>query len=574
MLTWRVESVDALQGALAGELRSLWAEAPQASPFCAASFLGVMLGAARREGLLALGRRADGSLAGVWPLRLTPSRRLELLQGPLVDHCAALAAAEVEAKELGRGLVTALTESGARGVFLDHLPAWGPTLAGARAGLREAGWRYREFASNPCPVVAVDPGPDLAGRLVAQANRHPRVRSYANRLQRQPGFAFEILEDASGLERWAWHFFDAHEWRWDATPTPSQYRFRERREHVLACLAAWQREGMLVRFSIRLGGAPLALVAALRAGERLIYHLVVTPPSGAPHRAGHVLIRLILLWMSERGLRILDFGIGDEDYKLRYANRDETLWRVYASRTPVGRSLVVGSLEARIRGSRRLQSLWDEWGNRRIRGTLLDGLRRARIRLRILGNALLGGPARVRRAHAWLTGGRELLYRARAVSGGPERVLTELGPFEALEVLEREAGLLASTRARLYEAAQAGARAFGVHEEGRIVQLAWLEPAPPEPATAGLDLGGRVWLIRIPWTARAAHGCGLHAQVSRSLLGVLPVGDWAMVRVPEWDASRRRGLVEAGFEPVAPGTAGRALEDGLRPVEGEGGRGG
>jgi CelD/BcsL family acetyltransferase involved in cellulose biosynthesis len=573
MLSWRVEEAD-VDGALGSELESLWLEARCASPFAAPSFLRVMLGAARPgRGLLALGRRPNGSLAALWPLRLSPTSRLELVQGPLVDHCASLSAADVTPEELGGGLAAALEASEARGVFLGQLPSWGPTLAAARAGLAQAGWRFRAFAASPCPVLALAPGPGLAERWVAEANRHRRVRGYANRLQRQPGFALEVFEDSSDLEGWAWDFFDVHEWRWNPTSTPSQYRFRERREFVLSCLEAWQRDGLLVRFSIRLREARLALVGALRAQDRLVYHLVVTSPAGAPHRAGHVLVRLILLWLAERGLPILDFGIGDEDYKLRYANRDEKLWRVYGSRSRAGRSYLVGSCEARIRSSARLQAWWDEWANRRIRGTLFDLLRRTGIRLRRLTTLCLAVPAgeALGQIASRILRRPELFYRARGVPGPLGGELVALRTFDALEVLGRERGLLPAARAEKYAEAYEGARAFAIRGGDRVLHLSWLGKAPPELVPDWFD-GGRVgaWHVRDPMVVRTGGGPSHESRALRSLLRVIPPGDWLIVSAPGWDRSSLRSLAGAGFAPYAVRRRGRRGAETLEPWGGRG----
>jgi CelD/BcsL family acetyltransferase involved in cellulose biosynthesis len=552
LLRWSVEPVPEIAPELGEALVALWRRDAWASPFAGAAFLGVMLEAARpRRGLFALGRRADGSLAAAWPL-LDRDGRLELAQGHRVDHGACIAAPDVDPDELGRGLATAITESGARSVFLDHLPPWGPTLAAARAGLLRAGWRARAFPSNPCPVLALAPGADLGERLRAEANRHRRMRVYANKLGRLPGFRFEALEDADDLEGWTRDFCDAHEWRWNATPTPSEYRFRAARERTLACLKAWQRDGTLVRFSVGLGGARLALVAALRVPHRLVYHLVATSPAGAPHRAGQVLVRAVLLWMAERGLPVLDFGIGDEDYKLRYANQGESLWRVFGARHGFARDLVRGALEAPIRRSSRLQELWDEWANRRVRGRLVHGLRSLRIRWRGARARATSPGELAARARARLRGERAILYRARGTGGAPGAELEPIGTFEALEILEREPGLLPAARARAFSAAELGARAFAARLAAPLRSVAWLvELSPGQRPAVAWEEDARVWLV---WTPPPHQPVPAHAHAApflRSLLRRIPPGGWAVVAAPPWSGARRRALEEVGFEPLA-----------------------
>jgi CelD/BcsL family acetyltransferase involved in cellulose biosynthesis len=128
-----------------------------------------------------------------------------------------------------------------------------------------------------------------------------------------------------------------------------------------AILSGWAAEGLLVRFAIRLGTQRVALVAGLRAGTRLIYHNVAMSPLAEKHRAGHVLIRLIGLWMAERGFDTLDFGAGGEEYKSRYANGDDPLWRVFGARSALSQIYLRGLAEHSIRSSERMMRAWDSF---------------------------------------------------------------------------------------------------------------------------------------------------------------------------------------------------------------------
>jgi hypothetical protein len=392
----------------------------------------------------------------------------------------------VDAAELAEGFAQLLREVSPRAVHLMNIPPWGPTLEGVREGLRRSGWAARAFPASPCPVLTVDPGPGAGARLTAEIQRHRRVRSYANRLAREPGFAFEAREDAAELEAWIEQFCDAHEWNWDRTNTPSQYRERPARALLGQVLRAWTVDGVLIRFAVRVDSGPLAFVAAVRARDRLVYHHVATSPAAEELRAGHVMIRLIGLWMAERELATLDFGEGGEGYKYRYATRDETLWRVLAGPRYTSVGYVRGALEHTTRRSPLLHRLWERVGNRWARGALRQALRRARIRARIIRRVVLRSPWRVQLglACACLGWEREVFYGAPGGGGSEGSValdpqVVELKTFDVLEMLEEEGGLAEAARADLLEWRRRGATPFGVLENGRVAHVSWLERAKP-----------------------------------------------------------------------------------------------
>lgn len=369
-LSWRLEHQ--LDEATYAALRSVWQGDAERNPFAAPAFLRAMSRAMAREDVpvWALGSNTAGSLVAVWPLRLDRSRALRFLPFDYSDQRTCIALGTMDRADVAGGLAFALRESRAVSLALTNLPPWGATLGAVRAALGELQWAYRAFAAWPCPVLRVPSGAEAGWAMRVAIDHHKRVRGYANGLRREPGFAFEVAEDEQGLGKWHREFCNVHERRWSDTDTPLVYHSAAARDLFFAALAAWHADHVLVRFTIRVDAGPLAFVAALRAGTRLVYHHVATSPLGERHRAGHVLIRLIGIRMSERDFDTLDFGAGGEDYKARYANGNDALWRVFAAPRRISTTYVRGLVEERIRGSPALQQGWDRWVNRRVRGAL------------------------------------------------------------------------------------------------------------------------------------------------------------------------------------------------------------
>jgi CelD/BcsL family acetyltransferase involved in cellulose biosynthesis len=546
-LAWSVEREPPL-GALPAELSRLWRSDLQRNPFASPAFLAVMERETRAAGatpVWSIGRAADGEPRAVWPLRLTRAGRLELLPWAYSDHRSCISDSFVSPDELADGLDEAIRTCAPSGLRFFNVPSWGPTLAAARLAGARGSWHWRAFPAWACPVLRAEPGLESAGGLRQAIERHRRVRGYANAMSRLPGYGFEVLEDDRELADWAREFCDAHEWRWSTTPTPSEYSSAGARALFQEVLAAWARDGVLVRFALRLDWGRAALVAALRAGDRLVYHHVAVSPAAEQHRAGHVLIRLIALWMSEQGLHTLDFGVGNEAYKGRYANGDEPVWRVLAASRRTAPVYLRGVMEARIRESPRLQRGWDRVVNGYLRGPVAAGWASTRLRLRRHWRRAGSGLAWVAAPAAWGQG--QPVYRASGLGGSPGGELAELATSELLGFLDRVHGVAGAERAAAFRLRHSGAVPLAIAGSAGPLHACWMVPAAEAPR----QQPGDWWILEVGEVSRLA--ASVRERLYRLVLERLPRGQTALVPVPEADPALAEALRRLGFEPVRSG---------------------
>ena len=469
-IEWQVERE--LTAALLADVQQLWRRDPFASPFASAEYLRRCAEDARDEGAAPLFVRgvAANHTVGLWPLRLDRGGVLRFLQGDDADHCTGLAGPGIDASTFGEGFTQALRAARPARVAMTNLPPWGPTREAVLAGLRQSGWPARAFAATSCPVLSVEPGPGAARSFVAAINSHKRLRNYENRFKRLAGYRFEAIDHGDGLDEWADEFCNIHEWRWNTTDTPSEFRRQDARARLVRQMSAWHRDGVLYRFAMRGEGRPIALAIALVGGGRVVYHRPVAAPAWAELRPGHVLLRLMGLWMGERGLHVLDFGMGNEDYKSRYANQDEKLWRIYAGPRHLSLGLARGILEQQIRNAPAAEQLWDRTVNGFIRGRLRRAVSDARSRLqrRRTGWSDTRSPA-----GSWRQSS-EIVYRSFAAKTASPPEVDALGAFDALERIDDGVRLTAAERAAVIERLHRGDRLFGVLEGERIAASAWL----------------------------------------------------------------------------------------------------
>jgi hypothetical protein len=366
-------------------------------------------------------------------------------------------------------------------------------------------------------------------------------------MSRLPGYAFEVLEDDEDLPEWAREFCDAHEWRWSMTPTPSRYKSPRDRSLFRDVLTAWERDQVLVRFALRLEWGRAALVAAVRAGDRLIYHHVAVSPAAEQHRAGHVLIRLIGLWMSDRGYRVLDFGVGNEEYKSRYANADEPVWRVFASNRRATPVFLRGAVEKAIREASPLQWAWDRLVNRSLRGSFAARWTLSRLRLRRRlhppGAGLswldaLDGSLHWDRGH--------LLYCASGRAGASIDGLTVLSVAELLGFLDGIHGIAGSERETAFRLRHFGAIPLALVGHDGPLHACWLIPNPPGAPQEG---AGTWWILEVGRPTLVP--LRLREQLWRLVLERVAEAQTACIAVPGGDGILRSSLEKIGFQALS-----------------------
>jgi len=212
-------------------------------------------------------------------------------------------------------------------LLLNNQPGWARYMETFRQALRNSGlfWVYLPY--SVCPVIEGASPEDL----LAQMGRSKSTKYAVSRMKNQLGAEFEALTDDKSIDLWADQFCDAHIRRWANTPTPSYFRNPERIRFLKGCLHAWQRDGLLVRFSIRAGEQRIGFSISLRQGDRMVGHSLAFDPDFSKYSPGKALFYFKAEWMKDNGLQIFDFGDGNESYKYYSANTEHELSRIFIS---------------------------------------------------------------------------------------------------------------------------------------------------------------------------------------------------------------------------------------------------
>lgn len=212
-------------------------------------------------------------------------------------------------------------------VILNNQPSWARYMPVFEAAGKSSGLFWLHFAYSVCPIAVDETAEGLFGRI----NSSRELRYRVNKLKKQESAEFEVLTDGTDLDRWVEEFCQAHILRWADTPTPSAFRNPERCTFLRDCLHAWNADGILVLFSVKVARGRVGFVVGLMEENSLVHHSTTFHPDYWKYSPGKALIHFMAEWMKEQKINMLDFGDGNEPYKYDVANREHILNRIFIS---------------------------------------------------------------------------------------------------------------------------------------------------------------------------------------------------------------------------------------------------
>ncbi|HEX2086427.1 MAG TPA: GNAT family N-acetyltransferase [Solirubrobacteraceae bacterium] len=294
-----------------------------------------------RELALARVRAPDGRTAAILPLYRAdrgPVRLLRFLGHGAADEAGPLCApadrplAVAALRRVGAGL-------GPRGLLLAE------RLAGD-AGIAEGlgGHVVRREAS---PVLAIEGGWEewLAGK---SSNYRGQVRRMERRLARDHDLRFRLTEDPASLAADLETLFRLHDLRWEQAGGTAAFD-EDRRAFHRDFAARALEQGWLRLWIAEVDGEPAAAWYGLRHAGRDWYYQLGRDPRWDAYKLGFVLLVHTIRDAFAAGVASYHFGLGDEEYKGRFATHDPTLLTVTA-----GGSRAAKLAAAAIRAGRRL----------------------------------------------------------------------------------------------------------------------------------------------------------------------------------------------------------------------------
>jgi CelD/BcsL family acetyltransferase involved in cellulose biosynthesis len=171
---------------------------------------------------------------------------------------------------------------------------------------------------------------DPVGAGLAAASKTSLLR-HERHFRREGDLEVLHLQEGAAILPHLDEFFDQHVARWADTPHPSLFLQPEQRDFYRAlCEVAGPAGGL--RFTrVRWNGRPIAFHFGFSHGGSYLWYKPSFAIDLARRSPGEVLLRHLLLAALEEGADTFDFGLGDEAFKSRFANRVRRVrtWGLY-----------------------------------------------------------------------------------------------------------------------------------------------------------------------------------------------------------------------------------------------------
>ena len=297
-----------------------------------------------RELALTRVRADDGTLIAILPLYRADRGPLRLLR--FVGHGPADEGGPLCAEEHRPLALAALRHHadalGARGLLVaERVSGYGGTAAtlGGRVVRREdspvleiAGQEWEEW---------------LAGK---SSNFRGQVRRMERRLGRDHELRFRRTEHMAGLPADLETLFRLHELRWADGGGSDAFSDDRRALHRDFAARALER-GWLRLWTAEIDGEPAAAWYGLRHAGRDWYYQFGRDPRWDEYKIGFVLLVHTIRDAFAAGAAAYHFGLGDEEYKSRFATHAPVLETLIAGRSPAAWLATAGILAARRLGA-------------------------------------------------------------------------------------------------------------------------------------------------------------------------------------------------------------------------------
>lgn len=238
--------------------------------------------------------------------------------------------------------------------WLANIPAQSSTLS----LLASYGVQHRlylvEETRMKCPAL------QLAGRKseVERLIHKYSVRRPLNWFSRQGKTTFRRITSPEEIEQKLAQLFDQHVRRWEAAGEGSLFRDQRQRDFYVALARSLGMTDWLLFSTVELDDESIALHYGFDYDGAVIWYKPSFEPRYAEHSPGLLLIQQLIEDALKRGRREIDFTIGDEAFKQRFASceRSNVFVGMYHSRLAYAAALFVrdarrwaGRLVRRIR---------------------------------------------------------------------------------------------------------------------------------------------------------------------------------------------------------------------------------
>lgn len=216
-----------------------------------------------------------------------------------------------------------------------------PVESGTPEALTSSSVGLQSVVLRTCSAPTLDL--DGAPKVLASKS----LRRCENRLRRSGVVTCETYCQAADVLPRLDPFFDQHVRRWSGTKSPSPFETAEGREFYRRLTEELSGTGVLRFTELRLDGVLAAAHYGFCDAGRYVWYKPSYEPKMAELSPGVVLIARLVQRALEEGASELDFTIGDEAFKERYATRRREVVDIASTRSRLRAARLRSSLAVR-----------------------------------------------------------------------------------------------------------------------------------------------------------------------------------------------------------------------------------
>ena len=297
----------------------------------------------------------DGKLRGLLALALARSGRPRVCRlggGSLGDRFHPLCE-PMEEHEVAAAAGEALAAAGRPWsiLALDHVEAQQPWISGLAEGTGVR-LRRRERSAAELPLIDLSRHTGWEDYLATRSkNLRQQIRRFAKRAGQRHSMELRRTRSCETLRHDLSVLWDLHDRRWGER---SSLRSNRARAFLADFSAAALKRGWLRLWFLEMDEQPVAAWYGWRVGDRYSYYNGGFDPAWSASSPGLVLMSKVIESAFEEGAAQFEFLLGDERYKLRFAERSRSVSDVMLSRALPHPAAAVASAEDAARRLGRL----------------------------------------------------------------------------------------------------------------------------------------------------------------------------------------------------------------------------
>lgn len=202
-----------------------------------------------------------------------------------------------------------------RSAWLSNVPSQSTTMFHLREAGRRSGLHLIEEGRVRCPALQLSDR-DSAEKLLKKYSLKRPLNWFSSRGE----VRFRNVASLDEIRDWLPVFFEQHTGRWHAIGRPSLFDMARQRRFYLTLAAGLHSAGWLLFSVLEFNGQPIAFHFGFDYFGSLIWYKPSFDVRYSEHSPGLLLTRKIIEDGLQRSKRELDFTIGEEAFKDRFAN--------------------------------------------------------------------------------------------------------------------------------------------------------------------------------------------------------------------------------------------------------------